>query len=223
MAAVPFVSRRWARRHSLRSGRRSDAGGHRHPRADGDGAARRLSAAYRLFRLHRRLHRLRGVWLEPFPVVGRRFHDHADFRRRAGGNRDGRRGGLRRTRGRSRLARRPVFVAGRRVSGGLGRRSSVHSRHDRVSRGHRHPYRDLAGAGATGPASRRGRGVSPGRDDRGRHRRNQFPDAGDRRLLSRQHCSVRENQPAHSRRADRPGDGDFRRRAISISKREASR
>ena len=110
---------------------------------------------YRLFRLRRRLDRLRGVRLEPLSC------------RRAAGTSTitpifagalaafvhGRRGGLRRARGRSRPARRPVFGAGRRVSGGLCRRSSVHPRDDRFSRGRRHPYRDLAGAGAAGPAS----------------------------------------------------------------------
>ena len=54
MAAVPFVSRRWAWRPSLRSRRRPHARGHRHPDPNGDRPPRRLSARYRLFRLYRR-------------------------------------------------------------------------------------------------------------------------------------------------------------------------
>ena len=190
MAAVPVVARRWARRPSLRSRRRPHARGHRHPHPNGHGAARRLSARYRLFRLYRRLDRLRGVWLEPLSLGGRGFHDHADLRGLAGVAGSRWPGGLFRTRRDPRFAGRLDFGAGRRVSGGLGGRSSLHSGRDGVSRGHRHPYRDLASAGAAWLARRRGRGVSPPGVDRPRHRQNQLPDAGDRRILSRVHRPV---------------------------------
>ena len=171
-------------------------------------------ARYRLFRLYRGIDRLRGVWLEPLSLGGRGFHDHADLRGLAGVAGSRWRGGLLRTRRDPCFAGRLDFGAGRRVSGGLGGRSSVHSGRDGVSRGHRHPYRDLASAGAARLARRRGRGVSPPGADRPRHRQNQLPDAGDRRILSRVHRPVRKNQPAHSRRADRAGRRDFRRRAF---------
>ena len=66
------------------------------------------------------------------------IHDHADLRGLAGVAGSRRLGGLLRTRRDARFVGRLDFAAGRRVSGGLGGRSSVHSGRDRVSRGHRH-------------------------------------------------------------------------------------
>ena len=160
------------------------------PDPNGHRPARRFRARCRLFRLYRRIDRLRGVWLEPLSLGGRGFHDHADLRGLAGvaGSRWFR--GLFRTRRRPCPAGRPDAYAGRRVSGGLGGRSSVHSGRDGVSRGHRHPYRDLASAGAAGSARRRGRSDSPPGADCPRHRQNQLPGAGDRRVLPRMHRAI---------------------------------
>ena len=190
MAAVPLLSRRRACRLSLRSRRRPHARGHRHPHPNGHGPPRRLRARIRLFRLYRGIDRLRGVRLEPLSLVGRGFHDHADLRRFAGVAGSRWFGGLFRTRGYPCLGGWLDFGVGRLVSGGLGGRSAVHSGRDGVSRGHRHPYRDLASAGAARLARWRGRGDSPPGADCPRHRQNQLPDAGDRRILPRVHRPV---------------------------------
>ena len=65
------------------AGRRVDAGGDRDPRANGDGAARRLRPGDRLSRADRGRGRLRAVRRQPGDVGRRGFHDRADFRRRA--------------------------------------------------------------------------------------------------------------------------------------------
>jgi len=83
LADFPFAERVSVERSARRSGRRPDACGDRHSRADGYRAAWRLLAADRLFRLCRGIAGICHVWQQSLPVVRRRFHHHAHFRRRA--------------------------------------------------------------------------------------------------------------------------------------------
>ena len=82
LAALSLARRVAAGRPAGRPDRGSDACRDRHPRADGDRPARRLRAADRLLRLHRRQRRLCHARRQPLPVLRRRLHHHADLRRR---------------------------------------------------------------------------------------------------------------------------------------------
>ena len=128
--------------------RGTDARGDCDPRANGNCAAGRLRATDRLFCLRGRLARLRCVWQQPLPVVGRGFDDHADLCRwscRARGN-----GliGLRRARRRTRADGRADAGGRRDFSTGLDRRSLVYSGHDRLSRGDFGAHPDFPAAGS---------------------------------------------------------------------------
>ena len=82
LAGLPLAGVVPRKRFAGRSDRRPDAGGDRDPRTDGDRAPWRLLAADRLFCLHRGIAGLCRPRQQPLPVLRRRFHHHADFRRR---------------------------------------------------------------------------------------------------------------------------------------------
>ena len=136
--------------------RGTDARGDRDTRTNGNCAAGRLRATDRLFCLRGGLARLRCVWQQPLPVVGRGFDDHADLCRRSCRARGNGLAGLRHARRRTRADGRADAGGRRDFPPGLDRRSLVYSGHDRLSCGDfgAHPDFPVAGNPRTAGARR---------------------------------------------------------------------
>ena len=214
MAPFSVFWRRRERRLALRPARRFDARRDRCSRADGDGAARRISGAYRIFRLRRRLHRLRRLRLEPLSLGGRRFDDHLDLRRNARRPRLLALQRLSAAGAHAGFRGRRDFDARWAISRRLGGRSALDSGDDGISCRNRDSYRRFAGAGASGIALWTERGGRTSHGDLDKDRRREPLRADDRPRLTPVHLSMRMDQPAHSRRFDRARRRDRRGRSI---------
>ena len=218
MAGVPLAGGVSPSIHDTRSVRGPDPCRDRHSRTDGDGAAWRVHAADRLFRLSRRLAGVRLLRKQSLPVMRRGFDDHADLCRRA------------RRSGRVRLA--GIFGAGcgagadgrafarrrRNVPAGLDRGSSLDSGDDRLPCRHfgAHPHFPIAChprlALACWPNA-----VASG-DARRTFERNKPVYACDRSRRAGDHRAVRADQRAYSRRIDRPRLGERGRGVARVGK-----
>ena len=188
--------------------RGTDARRDRDSRADGDGPARRVCPAVRLFRLSRGLAGVRHVRKQSLPVVRRGFDHHADLCRRSGRAGRFRRSAIFGAGGGAGADGRTPGLRRRHFPPGLDRGSALDPRDDRLSCRHLRAHPDFP----TARDSRRRRARRPHAaaygDPRLASERDQSVYARDRHGGSGHDRRIGADRCAHSRRPDRPCAGE---------------